>query len=133
MAIGLSVSIKTLLDTIKKHFNRQVMMEEEWRVKMIFLVFTVAYITRAIVVLFEFSYLTLVEDVERVKKIAKDFLLVITVMLNVYDVFPLALMMQYHRSCYHEQERTLNEADQESRPLVRLTTDTVVSESDYRP
>lgn len=110
ISIALSCTVFNLLTQIKRHFNRQVLMDEEWRVKMIFLVFTVTYMTRAI------FYVTMDLITNFSNDLTADFgadtALVYYVLYNVWDVMPLTLIMQYHRKCYAGQLRSQREYDE---------------------
>ena len=53
ISIGLTISVIYLLFQIHYHFDRSVLMDEKGRVRAIFLVFTLTYITRAIIYLLQ--------------------------------------------------------------------------------
>ena len=100
ISIGLTASVIYLLVQIKQHFNRQVLMTEEGRVKTIFIVFTVTYVTRA-VFLFLLSFFG--------SKALLDFTISYFVLLSFWDVLPLTLIMFYHRTCFEAQQRQLEQ------------------------
>ena len=99
VATGLIYTILHLLNLIKCHFNRQVMMDEEWRVKMIFMAFTTAYVTRAVSFVVE-SICEKLWFTEKEIELLINFSLVDVVCYNLWDVVPLALIMHYHFKCY---------------------------------
>jgi len=98
-----------LLAQVKLYFNRQILKDEEGRVKTIFIVFTATYVSRAGVYLVK---LIIGEyyDSKSEKIINEEFLAISAiayyVFYNLWDILPLALIMEYHRTCYAEQRRT---------------------------
>jgi len=79
-----------------RHFNMQVMMAEAGRVRTIFLVFIIAYISRAVVYLIQMF----------MPEHFIDFAIVYYVLYNIWDVVPLALIMHYHYTCYEAQQQS---------------------------
>jgi len=104
LSIGLTSSVIYLLLQIKHHFNRQVLVTEEGRVKTICLVFTLAYVTRSVHLLL-FGLLVDMHDQYRFPV----FNIYYFIFLNFWDVLPLTLIMSYHRTCFQAQQRELEE------------------------
>jgi len=86
------------------------MKDEEGRVKMIFIVFTATYVSRAVIYLVQLIvYVSLHINGNPEGEELFDTITDLTycVLYNVWDILPLALIMEYHRTCYAEQRRTL--------------------------
>ena len=98
------------------YFDRSVMMDEEGRVKAIFLVFTLSYISRAILYLLN-QFI--------IDEVANTYLVYYT-FYPIWDVLPLSLIMVYHRTCYEAQYAELmrlkQEAEDEANRESVLTT-----------
>jgi len=118
ISLGLTVSVAYLFVQIHRHFNRQVMMAEAARVRTIFLVFILTYISRAIIYLIQMVY---------IKKPANTAL-VYYVFYNIWDVVPLMLIMHYHYTCYEAQETTENERDPAG-TIVSVASTELISET----
>jgi len=105
------------------YFDRSVMMDEEGRVKAIFLVFTLSYISRAILYLLN-QFI--------IDEVANTYLVYYT-FYPIWDVLPLSLIMVYHRTCYEAQYAELmrlkQEAEDEANRESVLTTFSSVQES----
>jgi len=115
VSIGLTCAYYDLRTQIKLYFNRQVMMEEEGRVKMIYFVFTVTYASRVIIDVIKgaikFKYAGYASDIAN-NDLSLDIGIVYCVLYNVWDVWPLTLIMQYHCKCYAGQLRSQREYDE---------------------
>jgi len=89
LSIGLTVACACLIVRMKKYFPRN-LKDEGSRIKAIFLVFTISYLTRALV------YFIL----ERGLVSYLAFNLIFDVGFNFWDVIPLTLIMMYHYKCF---------------------------------
>ena len=77
------------------------MMAEAARVKTIFLVFILSYISRAVLYVIQAIFIDEPLNV----------ILIFYVFYNIWDVVPLTLIMHYHHTCYEAQQATQDERD----------------------
>jgi len=83
-----------LLVNMHKHFEAQ-LKDEARRIRVIFLVLTVSYVSRAIVyILYN-------------KGVIEHEWIVYLIMYNFWDILALSLIMVYHYNNFKEQEKTL--------------------------
>jgi len=94
ISLGLCIASIDLLVNMHKHFAKE-LQDEARRIKVIFLVLTVSYVSRAVV------YILVHVGV------IKDFLLVYLVMYIFWDIIPLSLIMYYHFSNFQAQAKFL--------------------------
>jgi len=99
ISLGLIVSVIYLFIQIHFYFDIRVMMAEAGRIRTILLVFTLTYVSRAVV------HLLGMYDVIG----GYDIFLIYHVLYSVWDVIPLTLIMIYHSQCYGAQQRQLEE------------------------
>jgi len=95
-------------------------MAEAARVRMIFLVFFLTYISRAII------YLIATNKIED----PKNSFLVYYVFYNIWDVVPLSLIMHFHYTCYEAQEATQNEDRDRAQSIISTAQTELSSEAD---
>jgi len=91
LSIGLTVSVVILLKTVNKYF-KEILEAEAKKIKMIYIVFTVTYVTRTITYLIPWHSQSHVffNDVVNYS------------MFAVWDILPLGLIMRYHFICFTE-------------------------------
>jgi len=89
LSIGLTIACTCLMVRMNKYFPRN-LKDEACRIKTIFLVFTVSYLTRATVFLV----------LRRVEEAYVTINLIFDVGYNFWDVIPLTLIMRYHYKCF---------------------------------
>jgi len=94
VSLGLCIASIDLLVNMHKHFAKE-LQDEARRIKVIFLVLTVSYVSRAVIYI-----LTLVG-------VIKHFTLVYYVMYIFWDIIPLSLIMYYHFNNFKAQEKFL--------------------------
>jgi len=102
LSIALTCAYMYLYMNMKRYFAEE-MKDEERRVNTIYIVFTIACISRAVIDFFEDP----IDDQ------------VFSVMYIFWEVIPLCLIMAYHYKCFSAQVKSLNELNdtQESREL----------------
>ena len=104
ISIGLTASVTYLFVQTHYHFDRSVLLDEKGRVRTIFIVFTLTYLSRAIIYL-----LTRFVEAKVVNTI-----LIYYWFHPYWDVLPLTLIMVYHRTCYEAQYAELMRLQQEA-------------------
>jgi len=100
------------------HFDRQVMMAEAARVRTIFLVFILTYISRAAIYLIQMF--TVDEEINE--------FIIYYMFYIIWDVVPLVLIMHYHYTCYEAQQATENERDITS-TIISVSSTELISET----
>jgi len=92
ISIGLVTASTYLLTNMHKYFEVQ-LKDEARRIRVIFLMLTVSYVSRAVVYLLAGVWIT-------------NTWMVYLVMYNLWDILPLSLIMYYHNTNFNEQEKT---------------------------
>jgi len=92
ISIGLVTASIYLLVNMHKYFEVQ-LKDEARRIRVIFLMLTVSYVSRAVVYLLAGVWIT-------------NTWMVYLVMYNLWDILPLSLIMYYHNTNFNEQEKT---------------------------
>ena len=93
LSIGLCVACICLIKRMNKFFPRH-LKDEGCRIKAIFLVFTISYLTRAVLSL----VLPVAAQLGKITWFASQ--LTYGICYNFWDVIPLTLIMMYHYECF---------------------------------
>jgi len=96
ISLGLCIASIDLLITMHKHFAKE-LQDETRRIKVIFLVLTISYISRGV------CYLLVIF------KVIKHIEVVYLVMYVFWDIIPLSLIMYYHFNNFKAQEEFLKQ------------------------
>jgi len=115
LAIGLCVACTCLIIRMNKYFPRS-LKDEGCRIKTIFLVFTISYLTKAVLSL----VLPIADYYDKISIFANQFTYEIG--YNFWDVVPLTLIMMYHYKCF-----PTGSSDDEEGEAVRSEYMTTVS------
>jgi len=113
-SISLCVAYWFFSNSIHEHFAAQ-LQDEARRVKAVFILFSLSYISRTLIYLL-FAFLS--TKIDNTHSFAVFYLLYF-----FWDILPLTLIMKFHNFCFAAQEKYLREQEEEeeSEPL-RLTT-----------
>jgi len=93
VSIGLVISAIYLLINIHMYFEKQ-LKDEARRIKVIFLVLTVSYVSRVVVYILTSA------------RLIEHYWIVYLVMYTFWDILPLSLIMFYHYNNFKAQEKT---------------------------
>jgi len=124
LAIGLCVACIRLIMRMNKFFPRN-LKDEGCRIKTISLVFTISYITRAVLSL----VLPVAEHFGKISELASW--LTFEVCYNFWDVVPLTLIMMYHYKCFPTGSSDDAEGETERTEYMTTVSDTTRTESTY--
>ena len=124
LAIGLCVACICLIIRMNKYFPRN-LKDEGCRIKTIFLMFTISYLTRTVI--------SLVLPVALIFGKIEEFAYGITyeICYNVWDVIPLTLIMMYHYKCFPTGSSDDEEGETERTESITTVSDTTSTGSTY--